>query len=910
MLNLNKTLTLCLLLLVWSKGTAQVTIQTDFTQAPVPISPTLMGAFFEDINYAADGGLYAELIQNRSFEYYPVAGYTDLQPLDAWSVLNQGGAQVHLSVESNRPLNSKNTRYLKMEVLDAGSKAGISNSGFDGIPINSGALYDFSVYLRKGSDFDGWIAVQLAFPNGVVAASDTIKDLGDDWEKFSLVLKSNVNIPAAQLLLTTNSTGLLYADMVSLFPQETFKGRANGLRADLAQAIADLKPRFLRFPGGCISHGRGLDNAYRWKDTVGDVAERKPNWNLWGYHQTYGLGFYEYFLFCEDINAIPLPVVPVGVSCQFREREIAPLSEMQMWVDDALDLIEFANGPIDSEWGAVRAQMGHPEPFNMEYICLGNEEDDIPEFRERFMMITDSIRKYHPEIKIIGTSGTDDTGSHYHSLWDFNHQNQIDVVDEHYYNDPSWFLENTARYDQFDRDGPKVFIGEYASWDDKLWNALAEAAFLTGVERNGDIIEFACYAPLCSNVDNQQWHPDLLRFNNHSVTKTASYYVQQLFSVHAGDTYYHSLVGYDDLSIAPQGFKGQTGVGTWNTQAEFSNFKISTDEEVLIEDALAAQNSWTVLAGSFTFTKGTYKQAAVAEPAWSLFNLPVMVDNYTISLRAKKTGGAEGFLIPLAYKNGDYYWFNIGGWGNTQHAVEKEINGQKSVLHSRAGSIQTNHWYDIRIEVKPNQALCYLDDVLLFTVPINTGPVFVSATLHKQSQEVILKIVNTASEALTAKIEWKGITAPNSGRLITLAGQPETRNAMATPHLLVPEEDRITLGGPSSLLLPATSFQVLRAPLSATTAIDAPYSTRKNSGQNTFVAFPNPAQDQIHVQIQDKLPGPYTLSLIHTEGQKVYQSPSFQAPSRSIPRNNLPPGLYILQLKTNEKVYQSKIHFK
>ncbi|HOH24004.1 MAG TPA: alpha-N-arabinofuranosidase, partial [Bacteroidales bacterium] len=361
-----RILSIAFLVLCYLPSTlSQVNISLTLDQETVPMSRDLIGVFFEDINYAADGGLYAELVQNRSFEYYVVDGYTNLGPLTAWSGVQEGGASVALSVVKNHPLNQHNTNCLKLVIYNQGRAAGVKNTGFDGIALKQNENYFFSAYLKRDTDHDKAVVVQLKSSGGYIIASDTIPAIGSEWQQYHLTLKSKITFNDAALYILPQGSGNVYMDMVSLFPENTFKNRRNGLRADLAQAIADLQPRFVRFPGGCISHGKGLDNAYRWKHTVGDVAVRKPNWNLWGYHQSYGLGFYEYFLFCEDLGAKPLPVLPVGVSCQFRNREVAPLEDMGPWIQDAIDLVEFANGDTSTTWGALRAEMGHPEPFHM-----------------------------------------------------------------------------------------------------------------------------------------------------------------------------------------------------------------------------------------------------------------------------------------------------------------------------------------------------------------------------------------------------------------------------------------------------------------------------------------------------------------------------------------------------------------
>ena len=790
---------------------SQVTFKTDVSQPGKPISQDLIGVFFEDINYAADGGLYAELVQNRSFEYYKVPGYVDLEPLHAWSLVQKGGASAIMEIENAEPLNANNTKYLKLTIEKSGTEAGIKNSGFDGIPVSGGEVYRYSVYLRSEKKYKQTFVIRIETADGFVLGSDTINAITRKWEKYSGEITCSASCKTANLTLVTPGKGTFCFDMVSLFPKNTFKNRENGLRKDLATAIAELKPRFVRFPGGCISHGRGLDNAYRWKESIGDVAERKPNWNTWGYHQTYGIGFFEYFQFSEDVGAIPLPVVPVGISCQFRDREIAPLNEMKPWIDDALDLIEFANGDVNTVWGKKRAEMGHPEPFKMEYICFGNEEDDIPEFRERFKMIADSVRKYHPEIKIIGTSGTNGWDAHYNSLWDFSKQEALDAVDEHYYVTPDWMLNNNHRYDNFDRNGPKVFIGEYASWGDRLQNAIAEAAYLTGVERNGDVIQFTCYAPLLCHEDHNHWNPDLIRFDNTRISKTTNYYVQQLYSLYSGDEYVNSRItleeGFDPYKDI---YHGKIGVGTWKTQAEFDNIKVVSGDNVLInEDFSSDSKNWEVINGQFSVSDGVYAQGSNEESAWSVMNVPVNSDGYTYTLMAKKTGGSEGFLVPFGFKNAqDYYWLNLGGWGNTKYAVEKGSGKNKSTLLSIPGSLENEVWYAVKIEVNKSTAKIYLNDELLFTVPAPVSPVTASVVKDVAKNRLIIKMVNSGSTYLKVNMNIDGMDLNQEARVISLTGEPTERNSVLSPDLIVPSYEKVQVKNRFNYTLPANSFKV------------------------------------------------------------------------------------------------------
>ena len=886
---------------------SQVNISLTLDQETVPMSRDLIGVFFEDINYAADGGLYAELVQNRSFEYYVVDGYTNLGPLTAWSGVQEGGASVALSVVKNHPLNQHNTNCLKLVIYNQGRAAGVKNTGFDGIALKQNENYFFSAYLKRDTDHDKAVVVQLKSSGGYIIASDTIPAIGSEWQQYHLTLKSKITFNDAALYILPQGSGNVYMDMVSLFPENTFKNRRNGLRADLAQAIADLQPRFVRFPGGCISHGKGLDNAYRWKHTVGDVAVRKPNWNLWGYHQSYGLGFYEYFLFCEDLGAKPLPVLPVGVSCQFRNREVAPLEDMGPWIQDAIDLVEFANGDTSTTWGALRAEMGHPEPFHMEYICLGNEEDDIPEFRVRFMMITDSLRKYCPDIKIIGTSGPGDAGSHYTSLWEFSRENQLDVVDEHYYQSTDWFLNNNHRYDNFDRQGPKVFIGEYASRDDRLYNAIAEAAYLTGVERNADIIELTCYAPLFCNDKHQQWHPDLIRFDNTQVVKTASYYVQQMYGTNPGDEYLASQISYDP-SFKPEGrnFKGKFGAGTWNTQAQFDDLTVSDGDNLLFsEDFSAGSSNWQVLSGSFNAAGGVYSQTANNEPALSIFNSAVDTDHYTFRIKAKKTGGYEGFLIPFAYQDqNNYYWLNIGGWNNTQHAVEKVSNGNKSVLVTSAGRINSNQWYEIRLEARGETMECYLDDNRLFAIPMPPSPVTASVSRDNDREELIFKIVNSGNQALTANINITG------GSLIDqqvdcqlLTGDATQRNSLAAPELIKPGTYSLAVGNQFQCQLAAYSMQVFRVKEKGS-ALNKLHQDKSS----LLKIIPNPVYDQkVDIVFEKPDRQSYSLKLYDSNGKLIFQKDRVKDRLTSIDTGRLPASTYLVQVVHNQTKYTGQL---
>ena len=518
---------------------------------PVAISPDLFGIFFEDISYAADGGLYGELVQNRSFEYGP-ADRKGWNPLSGWDYLTAGFGYGNLTVETGEPLNVNNPHYVVLTIEEPGREGiGLANGGYDGIALQAGSNYNFSSWIRQLSDAAVPMEIQLRGKNGVLLGKAAFTTRPGNWQKYTASISVSGREDSACLVVLAKGKGRLALDEISLFPDNTFKHRPNGMRADLAQAIADLHPKFMRFPGGCLVHGDGLGNMYRWKNTIGPVERRTGQKNIWGYHQSVGLGFYEYFQFCEDISAKPVPVVAAGVSCQNSggtwsiggtgQRAI-PLDEMPSYIQDVLDLIEYANGPTTSIWGAKRAAAGHPAPFHLEYIGIGNEDKQTDEFRARFKMIYAAVHARHPEITIIGTAGPFPAGEDYDLGWRLADSLSIAVVDEHYYEKPEWFLSNGGRYDGYDRNKTKVYIGEYASQGNTLYNALAEAAYMTSLERNGDIVHMASYAPLLANVHHTSWNPDLIYFSNTSVLRTANYYVQQLFTMNEGDIYYPGVI--------------------------------------------------------------------------------------------------------------------------------------------------------------------------------------------------------------------------------------------------------------------------------------------------------------------------------------------------------------------------------
>ena len=521
------------------------------------ISPELFGVFFEDINYAADGGLYGELVQNRDFEYSekelshkPGWGHTY-----AWSTPNGG----RLTIRQDNPIHKNNAFHA---VFDTdGGTASLVNSCYDGIPVKKGNKYVFSLFGKVLAGDNTRVKVSLRTKTGKDIAAGVVSLSKTDWKRRTITITAIETAADAVLTLTPADKGSYAFDMVSLFPKNTFKGRENGLRADIAQAIADLKPRFVRFPGGCVAHGNGIENIYRWKNTVGPLEQRVGMRNIWGYRQSMGLGYYEYFTFCEDLGAEPLPVLAAGVPCQNSsiggdgQQGGIPLGkEMDEYIQDVLDLIEWANGDKNTKWGKVRAEAGHPKPFNLKYIGIGNEDLISDVFKERFELIYKAVKEKHPEIEVIGTVGPFYEGSDYEYGWQFAGDLKVPIVDEHYYCSPGWFIHNPNFYDDYDRTKSKVYLGEYASHlpgrPNNMETALSIANYLTNVERNADVVKLSSYAPLMARKGNTQWTPDMMYFDNEKVNLTTDYYVQRMFGQNAGSAYIPATVSTNNPTEA------------------------------------------------------------------------------------------------------------------------------------------------------------------------------------------------------------------------------------------------------------------------------------------------------------------------------------------------------------------------
>ncbi|MBQ6794920.1 MAG: carbohydrate binding domain-containing protein [Clostridia bacterium] len=719
----------------------------------------LYGIFFEDINHAADGGLYAEMVQNRSFEFDTIDNRR-YNPLTAWETL---GCEVR--VENAYPLNRNNTHYLVIEVNDY--ECGVENHGFnDGMHIKKGERYKFSFYARRNTGFSKDVNIRLVSKETGPVACETIKITSCDWEKYQCVLTAEES-GVCYLVITTSGKSLVYLDDVSLFPENTYKNRENGLRRDIATLLAELKPKFMRFPGGCLVHDGNLDpharnSLYRWKNTIGDVSERPTRRSNWGYNQTLGLGYYEYFLFCEDIGAKPLPVLPAAYNPH--HHDAVPFDELKPWIDDALDLIEFANGTTETKWGKIRAELGHSEPFNLEYLAIGNEEvgDD---FFERYPYFHKAIKEKYPEIKLIGSSGPFPCGGEFEKGWKCARENKSEMVDEHYYVSPEWMIANNKRYFEYKKDDPKVFLGEYASWGNTFYNALCEASYMTAMETSGNVA-LACYAPLLCNADYVNWKPDLIWFNGESAYGTPNYYVQKLFMNNQGDSAIeHSVVSEkNSVALSDENITGEIFFKTVDTEAQFYDIKI---------------NGKTVNEKGFTLKREGSQMKKLEEVG--------ILGDFELECKAKELDGKRGFIICFGVKGyGNLYHWEFGGWQNQDSAVCSTVNYRESVLAHELRSVEKDREYTLKVVVRKNVILCYIDNELVHEAvvkPAVVEPVYTASSVNEDGS-VVLKVVNLQDTEYNAEIETNMNIQRVAGEVIT--GDLNAENSFENPKNIVP----------------------------------------------------------------------------------------------------------------------------
>ncbi len=784
-------------------GQAQVTLDIDAQQRGPMVSPMLYGIFYEDINHAADGGIYAELIRNRSFEDGPRFGApADMQ---GWSTYAAAPSQLTarlIQPSKKTPLlNAVQHNALQLDVKASPSlPVCLVNEGYWGINAVQGRSYRLT-FWAKTQKYQGTVKATLCSQDGSQLYAETVVDgfaagKAKGWKKYEATLTANDNDAQAQFAFVFDGVGQVQIDMVSLFPP-TFKNRENGMRPDLADMLWQLHPKFMRFPGGCFVEGQeSPDNAFRWERTIGPIEEREGHWNVnWGYRTTDGLGFHEYLQLAEDLGAKPLYVVNVGIW----HGGMTPCDSLQPWIDECLNALEYANGPVTSKYGALRARNGHPEPFDLEYLEIGNENNQpdprqqSDHYYERYEQFRQAVLARYPQMKIIGNvvAWGDDN-----PRW--NSPLPVDLLDEHYYRSPDWFAAAFHKYDTYDRHGPKVYVGEYAVTNGygNLGNmnaALGEAVFMMGMENNADVVALASYAPIFVNENDARWRPDMIRFNSSRVMGTPSYYVQQLMPRHLGTQVVEVVQNnpYKDKARRPlTPRQSRAGFGTWNTRATFE-----------------ATGDADFVHGDWQREGTTLRQTGRQEATLCIAKDTIRGDHYTRTFRARKDEGDEGFIIVFNYiDEKNYCWVNFGGWNNTQHAIEQISNGGKLLTDSRPGRVETGQWYDVTLQVAGDSVKAWLNNELVFNTVLKhdvTKGIFSSATIDDAAGELIVKVVNTGDAATTARLNLRHFT-PRRARVVRLAAKDGMEeNTLLSPttihptgQLLSPKDDSILLHVP------------------------------------------------------------------------------------------------------------------
>ncbi len=816
------------------------------------ISDNLYGLFLEDINYAIDAGLYAELIKNRSFEYGSLATN---QGKHGWG--NTNASAVTLVIRDGSAdqswLNENNPHYAV--VTNTGDAMdGIFNSGYlDGLAVTAGDHYTASLFARGSVE----LSVSLETTGGTVIASASISVQAPDWTKYAVTLTPNTSADGNLRFVVRMAGGTVDLDMISLMPQDTFAGLP--IRKDIGKALQALNPSFLRFPGGCAIEGKTEESMYNWKDSigngidftingesaVGDAAARKQTLDLWHnnssypYYCTYGIGFYEYFLLCEALDCFPIPIVNAGMTCpiQSSDYKVYPIDSPQFrqCLQDALDLVEFCRGGADTTWGAVRIAMGHEDPFDLPYLGIGNEQwqSEYHSHYHQFVQAFEKAALEQPEIygdvKLIVANGPVSGNT---EGWTYISRNPDDItalVDEHYYEPADWFLANTHRYDSYNRGSHvKVFLGEYASKTNTMLSALAEAAFMTGLERNGDIVELACYAPLFGNATLNQWLPDMIFFSNDSLYLTPNYYVQQLFGVNAGNRYLETDLEY----VAPDenaGFSGGIGLGSWMTSVSYDDLSVvDKDGNVLFSDdfsdTAAFAEKYKVHQGRWTLEDGKLVQKNTGNPADTNTGDVVYVGDpswhhYTMTVKGTVLSGSEGFLIPICVgdKDNNIFW-NIGGWGNSVSCLQIVSGGAKSDRVN--GTVQNlrleqGKTYELKVIVDGSRIRCYIDGKLYVDYTQAVYSPLHASTVMDENGDVIIKLVNAGGNDIPVELNIPGLMdiCSNNAQVTILKGDSGTAvNSFADPNNITPESSTVTVSDSFDFTAQSWSVTIIRIP--------------------------------------------------------------------------------------------------
>ena len=786
-----------------------LTIRAD--QPGVKIDPMLYGLMTEEINYSYQGGLYAELIQNRDFkdDSGPTANH--------WSMVLGPGAAGTMTLDPSEPVNTVAlTTSLRLDSTTAAGdrRAGIANDGYWGIPVKPNTTYRLSFYARSGGAFSGPLTATIESADGTTTyAHAEVTGLGSGWKKYTATLNTGGSVTPStnnRFVLSMAQPGTVWLSLISLFPP-TYHDRPNGTRIDLMEKLAAMHPAFLRFPGGNYLEGDTIAQRFDWKKTIGDISLRPGHRSPWNYHSTDGFGLLEFLDWCEDLNMAPILAVYGGYSLH---GEHVTGARLQPFVQDALDEIEYVTGNTATTWGARRAADGHPAPFALQYVEINNEDffDHSGSYNQRFQQFHDAIKAKYPDLKLIATAHVD--------------SRTPDLYDEHFYNPWPRMEHDSHHYDKASRTGPKIFVGEWASQDSPATgptptfaSALGDAAWMVGLERNADLVTIQCYAPLFVNVNpgGKQWNINLIGYDALNSFGSPSYYAQAMFAGNRGDTVLPVTLAESGSGATPPPPRGKIGVGTWNTQAQYKDIVVSSGSKVLYKSAFDTTGTagWSVDRGDWSLQDGALSQSngdtdnhvTVGDPSWT---------DYTIALKAQKLSGDEGFLIRFHQKDsGNYIHLNLGGWGNRFHGLEEATDGSKSDLGQRIpGHIDDNRWYDIRIELKGTDIRCYLDDQLILQatdVPTSTQPLVTTASRDAATGDVILKAVNTAATAARYDISVQGVPAVTAATGQQLTGELTDINTLDNPVKVAPRH--VTVDNPKSSFpyeFPAHSITLLR----------------------------------------------------------------------------------------------------
>lgn len=798
---------LALLLGACSQPEAQINIDAAQRGAEVPSS--LYGIFFEEINHAGDGGLYAELIQNRGFEdssvpegyriegdkIYPPAvcnhltgskPHPDLafrwttDEIPAWSLEQLAGEGATMQLTTEYPLNSATPTALKV-TLPVQGRVALSNTGFWGINIEKNKSYFLRFNTSNGNRFDGKATIKLVGADGTELCNRPLAlDPDKSWCQYSGELVAAGTDHNARFVIELEGKGTLLLDYVSLFPAETFRNRENGLRKDIAETLEAMRPAFVRWPGGCVVEGITLSNRIKWKETIGDPATRPGVYDTWGYRTTMGFGYHEFLQFCEDIGAEGMFVCNVGLGCQGRAGDACPEEEVDFFINDALDAIDYALGDGTTAWSRKRVENGHPEPFPLKYVEIGNENWG-PVYEKRHDKFYKAIKAKYPQLKLISTLGLG--GQHRHE--------KVDMIDPHWYVSPEFFFASDKLFDQQERGDYEIYIGEYAVNQNvgggNLLGALAEAAFLTGVERNSDLVKMASYAPLLENVNDRVWPTNLIWFDSHRVMGRSSYQVQKMYAENRPS---FNVATAFEQPTHPVEVRGRIALGGWNTDNEYKDLKVTLADGHTVEADMT--QGWTPQEGSWTAGEGTLKGSGPGVMRWILWSTPEAFGDCSISLKARKTAGAEGFLIYFGMHDGlNGYVLNIGGWGNQTTAFQRiDGNDMPQIPNNITQHVEEGRWYDIRIDVKGGKFTYYLDGKQMLETTIENIQRYVVSGYDENAGELIVKFVNATEEPFTTSINLQNVTSvERKGKVVTLtSNDPKDENTLEDPKKVFPRE--------------------------------------------------------------------------------------------------------------------------